>query len=37
VPVCSKHNGATLARFLFTKRAIIWINPIGLEYHPIHS
>jgi hypothetical protein len=37
VPVCSKHNGVTLARSLFTKRAIFWINPLGLQYHPFHS
>jgi hypothetical protein len=30
-------NGATLARSLFTKRAIFWINPLGLECHPIHK
>jgi len=30
-------NGATLARSLFTKRAIFWINPLGLECHPIRS
>ena len=33
MPVCSKHNEATLARPLFTKRAIFWINPLGLECH----
>jgi hypothetical protein len=31
VPVCSKHNGATLAWSLFTLRATFWINPFGLD------
>jgi hypothetical protein len=27
----TNHNGATLARSLFTPRATFWINPFGLD------